>query len=266
MSKEDDILLNNIDDKIDNCMDDYRMTNSLFLDLRQRSMADQVSRKRHGLQFGFYGGYEDAERTIAVFFPDYVQLSALNFEGIQEHFQANEEDNPLALLRIVNESAKGKELTHRDYLGSLTGLGIKREMVGDILVRKDGADIIIMRELADFLMIHYEKAGRAYLKPEVKSISELIVPEGRFEEIKDTVASLRMDNIVASAFRTSRGKAAEAISAGLVYVNGVQVDKTDKQIKEGDKLVLRGKGKVILQEVGGNTRKDRVFIILKKYL
>ncbi|MBN7772203.1 RNA-binding protein [Clostridium aminobutyricum] len=266
MSKEDDILLRNIEDKIDKCMDDYRSTNSIFLDLRQRSLAENSCKRRSGLQFIFYGGYEEAERTIALFLPDYISLSNTDFKTIHAYFQENEEDNPLALLRIINESSKGKELSHRDYLGALTGLGVKREMIGDILVRKDGADIIILKEMADFLMIHYEKAGRAYLNAEVKTIAELIVPEGQFEEIKDTVASLRIDNVVASAFRTSRGKAAEAITGGFVFLNGIQTDKTDKQVKEGDKLVLRGKGKVILQEIGGSTRKDRVFIILKKYL
>jgi RNA-binding protein YlmH len=146
------------------------------------------------------------------------------------------------------------------------GLGIKREMIGDILVRENGADIVIISEMGEYLLYNYEKAGRTSLKAEVVSIGEIIIPENRFEEKRDTVASLRLDNLVASAFSLSRGKAADAITGGIVFVNGLQSDKPDRQIKEGDKLVLRGKGKVLLKAVGGVTRKDRISIVLHKYI
>jgi RNA-binding protein YlmH len=64
----------------------------------------------------------------------------------------------------------------------------------------------------------------------------------------------------------SRGRAAEAIAGGLVYVNGLQSEKADRQIKEGDKVVLRGKGKILLKSVGGVTRKDRTSIVIHKYI
>ncbi len=247
--KEDTILLAGIEDKIQQCMDQYIVTHSSFLDMRQRTLAETLCRQTKGFQYIFYGGYEEAERKIAVFLPDYAKL---------------EDDNPLALLRIGQNSRK--ELSHRDYLGSLMGLGIKREMIGDILVREKGADIVIIKEMIDFLLYHFDKAGHASLKAEPRGIDEIIVPEGRFEEVRDTVASLRLDNVISSAFSLSRGRAMEAIQGGSVFVNGLQTAKADRQIKEGDKLVLRGKGKVLLKAIGGVTRKDRISIILQKYL
>lgn len=247
--KEDEVLLAGIEDKISQCLDHYMVTHSLFLDMRQRTLAEAICRQQKGLRHCFYGGYEDAERTIAVFLPDYAELA---------------EYDPLALLRITQ--AGQQTLSHRDYLGSLMGLGIKREMVGDILVRGNGADIVIIKEMGEFLLYNYEKAGRTSLKAEIASIREIIIPENRFEEKRDTVASLRLDNLIASAFSLSRGRAAEAIQGGMVYINGLQCDKTDRQIKEGDKLVLRGKGKVLLKAVGGVTKKDRISIVLLKYI
>ena len=247
--KEDSILLAGIEDKILQCQDHYTVTNSTFLDMRQRTMAEAVCRQHKGLRYCFYGGYEDAERTVAVFLPDYAELA---------------DYDPLALLRIKQDGRR--ELSHRDYLGSLMGLGIKREMVGDILVRENGADIVILKEMGEFLLYHYEKAGRTSLHAETASIREIIIPENRFEEKRDTVASLRLDNVIASAFSLSRGRAAEAIESGLVFVNGLQTEKADRQIKEGDKLVLRGKGKVLLKAVGGVTKKDRISIVLNKFL
>lgn len=247
--KEDTILLAGIEDKIVQCLENYMVTNSVFLDMRQRTLAEVPCRQYKGLRYCFYGGYEEAERTVAVFLPDYAELA---------------EHNPLALLRITQDGHR--ELSHRDYLGSLMGLGIKREIVGDILVRENGADIVIIKDMGDFLLYHYEKAGRTALKAEIVPIEEIIVPEGRFEEKRDTVASLRLDNVIASAFSTSRGKAAEAIERGIVFVNGLQSEKSDWQIKEGDKLVVRGKGKVLLKTVGGVTKKDRISIIIHKFL
>jgi Uncharacterized conserved protein, contains S4-like domain len=246
---EDAALIAGIEDKIRQCQENYMVTNSPFLDMRQRTLVDAQCRNHSGLRHLFYGGYEEAERTTAVFLPDYAELETYN---------------PLALLRITHDGYKA--LSHRDYLGSLMNLGIKREIIGDILVRDKGADIVIMKDMGDFLLYHYEKAGRTYLGAEIVSIDKIIVPEGRFEEKRDTVASLRLDNVISSAFTMSRGKAAEAVDRGLVYVNGLQCIKSDRQIKEGDKLVLRGKGKILLKAIGGVTKKERISIVIQKYM
>jgi RNA-binding protein YlmH len=247
--KEDEILLAGIEDKIQQSVDYYIPTYSNFLDMRQRTLVERICKGIKGLRYLFYGGYEDAERTVVAFLPDYARL---------------EDDNPLSLLRISQDGHR--ELSHRDYLGSLLGLGIKREMIGDILVRKDGADVIIIKEISDFLLFHYDKAGRTALQVQLLPMGELIVPEGHFEEKKVTVASLRLDNVVGSAFALSRTKASEAINGGVVYVNGLLTVKPDQPVKEGDKLVFRGRGKAILQKIGGTSKKDRVFIVIRRYL
>ena len=178
---------------------------------------------------------------------------------------ADVSDCPLSVIRIKTP-AGGRKLTHRDYLGSLTGLGLKREMTGDILTREDGADIIVLDEVKDFILMNYSKAGRTTLEPEDIPLTELCIPEQKTVTVKDTVASLRLDNVIASAFSLSRGKAADAIRAGLVFVNSMQTEKVDCQVEEGSKLVLRGKGKAYLREVGGKTRKDRIFVEIERFL
>lgn len=175
-----------------------------------------------------------------------------------------ENEKPLTVIRAV-KSEGSRELTHRDYLGSLIGLGIKREMVGDILVREDGADIICMSDFADFVLMNYCKAGRTNLSLSQVDIKDLIVPERKTQIITDTVASLRLDSIVASAFNLSRGKASEAISRGIVFVNHMETTKPDQQLSEGDRITLRGKGKAVLSEIGGKSRKDRQYIKIERY-
>ena len=252
ISKEDKLLLASVEDKFQQCCRQYRITYTNFLDLRQRSMVEKrCSEMLRGADMArcvFYGGYEEAERTVAAFLPDYAQA----------------EDCPLSVIRI-KAPAGGRPLTHRDYLGSLTGLGIRREMLGDILTCEAGADVIVLDEIRDFILLNYSKAGRTALEVEAVSLSELRMPEQKTVTVKDTVASLRLDNVIASAFSLSRAKAADAIRAGVVFVNSAQCEKPDMQVSEGDKLVLRGKGKAYLRQVGGRTRKDRIAITIERF-
>lgn len=248
--KEDNFLLGQIEDKINQCENQYIPVHTVFLDAHQQSLARTLISRRafHG-ELVFYGGYEDADRTVLLCLPDYASL---------------EDNNPLTVIR-ASKADGGKELTHRDYLGSLVGLGIKREMTGDILVRADGADIIVLEEIAEFILTNYVKAGQANLSLTQHPISELIIREQNKKILKDTVASLRVDNIIASAFNLSRSKAAEAITRGLVFVNHIEITKTDFKVSEGDSITLRGKGKARLIEISGKSRKDRQYVILEKY-
>lgn len=261
--KEDNFLLGRIEDNVARCNNKYIVTSTGFLDQHQQSVARMWCRKNFQPVFDsennngeyppcrtvFYGGYEDAERVIMINLPDYAEISY---------------DNPLTVIRVTRPSG-GKELTHRDYLGSLLGLGLKRDAFGDILVRDDGADIIALKEIAEFVLLNYVQAGRITISAEEVPVDELIIPEIKRKEIVDTVASLRLDNIVSSAFGLSRSKASEAISKGIVFVDHVQIMKSDHQIKEGDKIVLRGRGKACLKEIRGKSRKDRQYVVLEKY-
>ncbi len=255
---EDKLIVAIAEDKIMQCQENYMITNTGFLDMRQQTLCRKLLRNTAEVKGFFYGGYPDAERRITIFIPEYIK--AQTEEALHEYFLKNKEDNPLTLIRAKHNGYK--DLSHRDYLGSLTAMGIKREAIGDILVDKEGADVLVLREMAEFILINYGKAGRTYLDLTVADIEHIVIPEGRVVEKSDTVASLRLDNVVASAFGTSRSNAAEAIKGGIVFVNNLQVEKPEKLVNQGDKLVLRGKGKVILKEIGGSTRKDRIFITL----
>lgn len=253
---EDKLIIAMAEDKIGQCYNNYMITNTGFLDMRQQTISRKTIKSNTNIKGFFYGGYEESERRIAIFLPDYIDVST--DEELHDHLRQNKEDNPLALIRAKHNGYK--ELSHRDYLGSLIGLGIKRESIGDILVSKEGADIVVLKEMAEFLLINYGKAGRTYLDLWQEDIKNIYVPEGRTEEKDATVASLRLDNVLSAAFGLSRSKALEAIRTGIVFVNNLQAEKAEKILNQGDKLVLRGKGKVFLKEIGGNTRKNRIFI------
>jgi len=254
MNKEDSILLNQIKDKERQAEEQYCISHTAFLDIRQCVLAEnEFKYSKHLL----YGGYDDAERRIMIFLPDYI-----NENSGKELFM---EDNPLEILRVFVPKG-GKKLSHRDYLGSILSLGIDRNVTGDIIVRDDGADIIILKSMEEFLLSNYQEAGHTHLKTEIVPVSDLDLGIIKTKLKKDTVASLRLDNLVSSGFDLSRSAAQEAIKSGIVFLNGLQVLKPDKEVFEADKIVLRGRGKLIIKEIGGMSRKDRFFVSLEIFL
>lgn len=260
--KEDQILLNFIGDKVQQRERKAMITATGFLDLRQQSLVRRWCAANGVERWVLYGGYDDAERRICMFFPDYVP-----WEGErpwEAWFSQCREDDPLLILRVAHSTKTA--LSHRDYLGSILSLGMKRDPIGDILVRPEGCDIVVEASMGEFLLHNYLQVGRTAIERELLSTDNIDLGQIRFEETSDTVASLRLDNLISAGFRTSRRLAAEAIAAGLVFVDGLALEKPDAFVGEGSKLVWRGKGKVLLQQVGETTRKGRIFVKFRRYL
>lgn len=252
---ETDLLYARLADKRAECLRTYAATHTPFLDLPSCALAASYAKKEHA-DAVLYGGYPDAERKICVFLPDYAA-------SVGDCFAPD--DLPICVFRATAKDPN-KVLTHRDYLGSLMALGIKRETVGDILVYDGGADLIVLASVSDYLIQEYKTVGRTPIDAEIVPISDLRIPESRTEEIRDTVASPRLDNMISAAFRLSRSAASDAISGGIVFVNDEPITKPDAPVSEGSKLVLRGKGKVIVKAFAGESKSGRLVVLLTKYL
>lgn len=251
---EDIALLTHLLDRADACAQKCYVTSTRFLDLRQSTLAEQALMQYDAPQWFFHGGWERAERRVIVFVPDYLSPSEL----------AGGTDDPIAVLRCIKKRADA--LTHRDYLGSLMGLQIRRDCVGDILVSDHGADILVLREILPFLLTHYEKAGRKHLELTEVPLSELILPEQNAAYLRDTVASMRLDAVTAALFRLSRARAAEAVRKGVVYLNDRQCLRADYDVPEGARITLRGSGRGEVEQILGESKKGRTILLLKRYL
>lgn len=196
------------------------------------------------------GGYERAERRMLCFLPDW-----------QEEPEASE---LMAVLRVRLREEDG--ITHRDLLGSLTALGVVRGKLGDILVMPSSADVIVSADIAEHLLREWTQAGRARFAAERIGLDELAVPEPKVREIRDTVATLRLDAVAATGFSMSRSKAAELISSGRVQLNHRDTAKCDAAVAEGDVVSARGLGKFELAQVGPLSKKGRTGIVIRRYL
>ena len=225
-----------------------------FLSPQQQALALDLLRLAGIPETGYMslGGYEGAERNILLFLPDWLEAADAGSQS------------PIRCLRA--SFREEEKLTHRDFLGSLMGMGIVREKVGDILVGPAGADIMVLDTVAEFLLQSWNSAGRARLAVTAIEPWEVRVPEAKCQEVRDTVSSLRLDAVASAGFRMARGKAAELITSGRVQVNWRECTKPDKLLTAGDTVSARGFGKFELTEVGGVTKKGRTAIVLKRYV
>ncbi|MBQ3541761.1 MAG: hypothetical protein IJA45_01385 [Oscillospiraceae bacterium] len=250
-NNEDKILLAKIWDKITAGMNRNIPANSAFLSPRELHMARFLFGHQEGLHE--FGGYPDAERKMLIYLPEYLDNSYFDSE-----------DSPIVCLRATfyeNDSP-----SHRDFLGALLGSGISRESIGDICVGKNFCDFFVTDEIAPYLLQNFISAGRTKLRLSAIALNEVIVPEPEIKEIRDTLASARLDSIVSSGFSIARGLAAQYISSGKTSIDGLPCDKADKNVSEGSKISVRGLGKIKLHQINGITKKERLSVVIHRYM
>ena len=210
-----------------------------------------------------HGGYSNAERARVYFLPDY--MTAEDTECITQTLSDYGYDDPTVILRI--EGSGFRELTHRDFMGSVLSLGIERSVVGDIVADgKFAAYMFCDRTIAPFVCENLTKIAN-----DAARVSEACLPGGNFgereyREIRDTVASLRLDAVVASACNLSREGAKRAVTGGLCELNHEQTDSPDAEVSVGDVFSVRGYGKFRLASLGGENSRGRLRICIHKYV
>lgn len=254
--QDDKICLSQVLDKIEFSKNRNKIEYTDFLDMYQISLVENFLRKMQFKNYILYGGYEDAERKILIVYPEKYDMSMIekNYNKI------------LKIVRITLAEEEQGKYTHRNYLGGIIKLGLKREKVGDILVADDGADIITLEDFSNILKEQLPSLTRfENSKIEIHELKDLRKKEIKMETIKIIVPSLRLDNFVSDLARTSRSKAVQIINQERVFINGQNETKTSKQLKLNDILTIRGKGRFVIKEFAGNTRSGRTVVVVEKW-
>ena len=255
--QEDKITLAQVLDKITLMEKTQKLETTDFLDMYQISLVETFLKKINFENYCLYGGFKEAERKILIVYPEkYTQ------ETIEKNY-----NKMLKIVRVELPNEENGKYSHRNYLGGIVKLGLKREKVGDILVFDDGADIITISDFTDILSKELGSLTRFQNSViEKKEIKTLRTREIKLEELKIIVPSLRLDNIVSDLARTSRSKAAEIIAQERVFVNGKCETKLSKQIKKEDIITIRGKGRFVVKDFTGTTRSGRTVVLIEKYV
>ena len=212
-----------------------------------------------------YGGYACAERACLLLFPDYVT----------EAFE-DEPDDVAGMLSYVGESdpvcalrirASGyRKLTHRDYLGSLLSLGLERSVLGDLAVDETGATLLCLARMQPFLLSHLERIGADAVQIEPTVLPPDFDGGRHYLPVRDTVASARLDCVVAALAGLSREAAQTAVRSGEVELDYECEMRVDRTVEAPSVISVRGVGKFALREIGELTRKGRMRLLADRYV
>ena len=223
-----------------------------FLSMSDISLLVECKKTMPYMYYELWGGRENTERQIARFGnPEEIGYTA---------------DYPVSVIHIsplINKFAEN--LTHRDFLGAIMKLGVKRETVGDILVNNKDAYVFVLDKMASYLKDNLDKVKRTSVKAEiVKNIPENL--ECKKQEKEIMVASERIDAIIAAKYKLSRSQVIELFRAGKVYLNGRVYENNSYIVKRDDVISVRGHGKIIYKQVSKETRKGKKYITIEEYV
>lgn len=237
-------LLRRAEDLSRRCERGQTLTMTGFLSPAERAQVELWARRRPGCRVCFSGGRPFCERTAAFFLPDWMEP---------------EELDPAEHIKALELTAHFGSPGHRDYLGALLGMGVRREWLGDILVQGERAWVFCLNSVQRHLL-GIEKVGRVAVTARAAALEEAPEPVRKVRQLRFSVMSPRLDAVAAGMFRLSRAEAARQIAAGGLRLNYVPCLKADAAVKEGDILSLHGAGKGTVVEIGGSSRKGRTFV------
>lgn len=233
-------------DKVEIVLNKHLIEFTDFLDPYEVYLAKSVLNSFADINYSVEGGFEGSERKIIIIYPEYIFKEDI--------------DIPISSLKI-----KGSldDISHKDYLGSILSLGLKRNKIGDILVYEDSALILVKKEIQDYILYNLEKVKRNNIKVSEYRLENIKPPKDKYRELNRFVSSLRLDLIISSTFNISRKESIELIKAGNAKVNWENIEKPSKEIQEEDLISVKGFGRCILHRIKGRSKSNRFICIIR---
>lgn len=229
-------------DKANTCLKNYEAKSTEFMNPFEIKNAMDIINSESDLKYHSDGGYEGAERSVLSIFPFYME-----YEDIEA---------PIKFIQI-DGNFKFRNVSHKDYLGSILGLGIKREKIGDILIHEDFCQVIVSSDICDYIVMNLTKVATNSVKVKEINREELKTSEKKYKDISFTVSSDRLDCVISGIYNISRQESLKYINAERVHLNYEKITSASKTVSSGDLISVRGKGRSEVVEIGGETRKGR---------
>jgi len=254
----DKLALNRLEDLARQADQHDYPTHTGFLTPAEQTEAGTFLRARK-IAHVLLGGYEGAERCVCVFLPSGWTAAEIEAETFM---------TALRIKPAVHRGLGGRSdapLGHRDYLGSLLGLGIRRDQIGDILVDDGQAIALVLATIVPLIQLELSSVGSRSVTIERVPLAGLAAPVHEENLVRITAASMRFDKIAAAGFNVSRNDMAEWIRAGQVQLNWRPEMRPDRLLSIGDVISLRGYGRIRLKEEQGKSRKDRHILVIEKW-
>ena len=230
-------------DKANGCLKNYDVRYSDFLNPFEVENAKAILNSDTNLKYSVDGGYDESERKIVFIYPFYMEYEDIN--------------DTLRFIQIEG-NFKFKSISHKDYLGSLLSLGIKREKIGNIIIHENFCQVIVSHDICDFILMNLEKVARNNVKLKEISREDIIYNPPTVKDISFTVSSIRIDCIISGLYNISRQESAKLINNEKVQINYEKITSCSKEIKSGCLISVRGKGRSQITNIGDLTKKGKI--------
>jgi len=248
--EEDRILGGSILDKIELVIKRKNEETTNFLDPYEREITINLCKQFYDINYLEDGGYKKAERQRINIFPEYLFVDHI--------------DSPVSILKIEG-NFDFCPVNHRDYLGAVMGLGIKRKMIGDLLVLDDFAQLVVGDEIKDFLLLKLKRVNEVPVSVSEIKRDDLVFPTDNAKVIKATVASMRLDAIASAGFGDSRNRISRKIKNEKIKLNWKPENNPAQTIELNDLISFKGRGRVKVVEENGHSHRGRIKLTLKRY-
>jgi RNA-binding protein YlmH len=220
-----------------------------FLDPREQQILKMIVGENGDVKYSLFGGSPHSERKRALLFPDYMEPA--------------DDDFQVALFEVFYPK-KFVKIEHRQVLGTLMSLGLKRGKFGDILMNGEQVQFFAASEISDYIKNNLESIGKAGVKLAEVAINQAISTEELWEETELTVSSLRLDTVISGVCNLARQKSQNFVQAGLVKVNWTVIENPAFICEPGDMISVRGYGRVKILQLDGITKKEKWRITVGK--
>lgn len=238
---EERVIIGRALDIITRAIDSGAPQTTFFLDPNGQLLFEMAVKSYPEVQWEFDGGYEDAERRRMAIWP------------VECDWYVPEIDSSLIKINSLEPAL----LAHRDYLGALLGLGLKREVLGDIVIKEDDAYVVVDAKIADFILVNLVKIGSVTVSSELAEFADIEESTTQYEVVPITVVSLRLDSVIAKAFQLSRSAAANFIKQGRVKINHRIQTSPAADVAEGNTISCRGRGRCVVMKNAGVNKKGK---------
>lgn len=235
------IDMRRIIDKVEIVLNNHSCESTDFLDPYERSLAKSILNRFIEVDYLENGGVIESERQIINIYPSYY-----NHENLPQN---------IMVLRIDGDI---EGLSHKDFLGAILNLGIKRSKIGDILIHEDFTEVIVKKEIGDFIIYNLDKVANKNISVEEGSLETITPVKVLYKEINKTLSSYRLDVYISSTYNLSRQESMNIIKSGNVKVNWETIDKPAKDLAAGDIISIRGYGRSIFHSVEGLSKKGKI--------
>lgn len=224
---------------------------TFFLDPSEVEVAKKILDKYPDVGYTVSSGFPDSERNIIAIYPEFMSEENVNL--------------PVVALSISG-SSKFEKMSHKDVLGSLMSLGVKREKIGDIYDNEGKFYFICYEDISSYIVANLIKIKHTPVKVEYIDFDKLPLKSIRFKEVTKTVSSLRLDAVISAGFNESRSSISREIGRGNVKVNWEVITNMSYNVSVGDTISVRGRGRIVLDRVEGQTKKGRISISIKRII